>query len=93
MKYNSIGKAARIAAAASGGVRYDTYMTHAQRSCIGNNIWLCAYCADRIDRDTQRHPVSLLHNWKQQAENLAWSELGKPQPSERELAVFKNKAR
>jgi len=92
MKVNSIGKAAHITAAAPGGARYDPAMTHAQRSCIGNGIWLCANCADRIDRDAQRYPVSLLHDWKRQAEDLARSELGKPLPSERELAVFKTKA-
>lgn len=36
MKFNSIGMAAHIAAAAPGGAHYDPAMTHAQRSCIGN---------------------------------------------------------
>jgi hypothetical protein len=92
MKINSIGKAAHIAAAAPGGARYDQFMTHAQRSCIGNGIWLCSNCADMIDRDAQRYLVPLLLDWKQQAEDRAKSELGKPLPSERELAVFKAKA-
>ena len=92
MKFNSIGKAAHIAAAAPGGARYDTSMTHAQRSCIGNGIWLCANCADKIDRDALRYSVLLLHDWKQQAEYMARSELGKPLPSERELAIYKTKA-
>lgn len=92
MKFSSIGKAAHIAAAAPGGARYDTSMTHAQRSCISNGIWLCANCADKIDRDAQRYSIGLLHDWKEQAENLALSELGKPLPSERELAIYKAKA-
>lgn len=92
MKFNSIGKAAHISAAAPGGARYDTSMTHAQRSCISNGIWLCANCADKIDRDSQRYSVSLLHDWKQQAEILTRSELGKPLPSKRELAIYKAKA-
>lgn len=92
MKFNSIGKAAHIAAAAPGGARYDTSMIHAQRSCISNGIWLCANCADKIDRDAQRYSVLLLYDWKRQAENLARSELGKSLPSERELAIYKAKA-
>lgn len=92
MKFNNIGKAAHIAAAALGGARYDPTMSHAQRSCISNGIWLCANCADTIDRDAQRYSVQLLLEWKRQAEDRAKSEHGKPLPSERELAVFKAKA-
>lgn len=92
MKFNSIGKAAHIAAAAPGGARYDQFMTHTQRCCIGNGIWLCANCADMIDRDAQRYSVQLLLDWKRQAEDRAKLELGKPLPSERELAVFKARA-
>lgn len=92
MKFNNIGKAAHIAAAALGGARYDQTMSHAQRSSISNGIWLCANCADTIDRDVQRYSVQLLLEWKRQAEDRAKSEHGKPLPSERELAVFKAKA-
>ncbi|GIK70924.1 MAG: hypothetical protein BroJett020_22190 [Bacteroidota bacterium] len=92
MKFNNIGKAAHIAAAALGGARYDPTMSHAQRSSISNGIWLCANCADTVDRDAQRYSVQLLLEWKRQAEDLAKSEHGKPLPSERELAVFKAKA-
>lgn len=88
---NSVGKAAHIAAAAPGGPRYDDTMTSKQRSCISNGIWLCSICADDVDRDAIRYPASLLHVWKDQAENAARAELGKSLPSERELAVFKTK--
>ena len=89
--FNSVGKAAHIAAAAPGGPRYDVAMTSEQRSCISNGIWLCSICADDVDRDEIRYPASLLHEWKLQAENVARTELGKSLPSERELSVFKTK--
>lgn len=88
---NSVGKAAHIAAAATGGPRYDASMTPGQRSCVSNGIWLCSICADDVDRDALRYPATLLHAWKRQAENTARAELGKALPTERELAVFKTK--
>jgi len=91
-KSNNIGKAAHIEAASSGGPRYNPEMTFSQRSAIYNGIWLCANCADKIDRDPTRYSVPLLLRWKQDAEQTAEIELGKPLPSSRELALFKTKA-
>ncbi len=58
-----IGKAAHIAAAASGpgARRYDASMTSKERAGIGNAIWLCSDHADLIDRDEVTYPVAQLH--------------------------------
>lgn len=68
---NNLGKAAHICAAAEGGPRYDASQTSAERRSIQNGIWLCASCADKIDRDPVRYPVGLLRTWKAQAESAA----------------------
>jgi hypothetical protein len=89
---SNIGKAAHIAAAAAGGPRYISTMAPEQRGGIGNGIWLCSNCADMIDRDEQRYPAGLLHEWRCRAETTARAEQGKKLPSERELSVFRAKA-
>lgn len=76
-KANVIGKAAHICAAAPGGPRYDPAMTSKERSGIDNGIWLCANCADRIDRDEKHFTQELLHRWKQIAIARSFANLGK----------------
>lgn len=70
-KVNSLGHAAHICAAAEGGPRYDANQTPEQRSSIRNGIWLCVGCANKIDRDPVKYPVSLLHAWKAEVEAAA----------------------
>lgn len=64
----SIGVAAHIAAAASGGKRFDPAMSPAERKNIKNGIWLCQSCAKLIDSDEIKFTTELLHKWKRQAE-------------------------
>lgn len=77
----NIGKAAHIAAAAPGGPRYVASMTSNERSSIDNAIWLCSNCATMIDVAPEAYPISLLHEWKHQAEHAADLEKGKALPS------------
>jgi hypothetical protein len=64
------GKAAHITAASEGGPRYDRSLSSAQRKSIQNAIYLCAVCADLIDKnDGVDHPAPLLHSWKTEHEN------------------------
>ena len=89
----NVGVAAHIAGASPGGARYDGTMTAEQRSDPANGIWLCQYCAKLIDTDAVRYPVSLLLEWKQQAEEIALarayaSKLGGNSLKSRALMVF-----
>ncbi len=80
-KVNRIGEAAHISAAAKGGPRYDANMTSDERKAIDNGIWLCSNCADMTDKDWKRYPIELLHQWKENAEELALKEMGKKLPT------------
>lgn len=80
-KVNNIGVAAHISAASPGGARYDKSMSSKERTSIKNGIWLCYICSIKIDRDEKRYPVSLLEQWKKDAEDTAISEHGKKLPS------------
>ncbi|PRX19151.1 hypothetical protein B0G75_13914 [Paraburkholderia sp. BL18I3N2] len=90
-KVNNIGQAAHIAAAAPGpgAARYDPTMTSEERSDVDNGIWLCQNCATMIDRDAARYPVTLLKEWKQQAEQVADEERGQNPVSRTELALMR----
>ena len=79
-KVNNIGVAAHICAAAPGGPRFNPDMSPEQRRSIENGIWLCRKCATEIDNDEDRFPVSLLEQWKANAEEARKNELGKPLP-------------
>lgn len=68
----NVGVAAHIAAAASGGPRYDASMTVEQRRDIANGVWLCQRCAKLIDSDTNHYSVELLRTWKMDAERRAF---------------------
>ena len=82
---NSIGIAAHICAASPGGPRYDPEMTPTERKSIENAIWLCSNCSIEIDRDENKYSVSLLKQWKAEAELLASQELGKRLPDNDEI--------
>lgn len=56
-------------------------MTPKERKSIDNAIWLCTACADRVDVDEQKYPVTLLRAWKEKVENLASRQLGSPIPN------------
>jgi hypothetical protein len=75
---NSVGVAAHITAASSGGPRYDPTLTPEQRSSAENGIWLCGTHADEIDGDVVRFPVPTLQWWKEQAVAAALQERGVP---------------
>lgn len=65
-KSTRLGKAAHITAASEGGPRYDPKISPEQRSSPENGIWLCAECADRVDKreNESQYPVELLRKWK-----------------------------
>lgn len=81
-KVNSIGEAAHITAAALGigARRYNPALKPEERRSIHNGIWLCANCADKIDKDEKTYTVALLHEWKEKAEENAKREQGKKLP-------------
>lgn len=56
----SVGVAAHITAAASGGPRHDATLTPGQRSSAKNGVWLCQVCAKLVDSDVERYPVEVL---------------------------------
>ena len=74
-KATSIGIAAHITAASSGGPRYDENLSTEQRTHIDNAIWLCSNCATMIDKDEKKYPVGTLNEWKIQAENESTQKL------------------
>jgi hypothetical protein len=71
----NIGVAAHITAAASGGKRYNAYLSSAQRASSWNGIWLCQTCAHLIDTDEQRFSEEQLHHWKTQNEREVFAEM------------------
>ncbi len=70
-KSTNTGKAAHICAAASGGPRFNSDMTEAERKSIDNAIWLCGPCSEIIDREEDAYSVDLLKKWKKNAESYA----------------------
>jgi hypothetical protein len=71
----SIGNAAHITAASSGGLRYDN--NDEQRHSHENGIWLCANCHTLIDNKPfeDRYTVEILMKWKKTAIEKARLEL------------------
>lgn len=67
----NMGTASHICAAAKGGPRYNEDMTPEERKSSENGIWLCNFCADLVDKDPNRYTVSLLNQWKEEAEKNA----------------------
>lgn len=72
----NVGVAAHITAASSGGARYNPALSSEERSHPSNAIWLCQTCAKLIDNDAVRFPISLLVQWKADAEDAALSTIG-----------------
>lgn len=62
------GEACHINAAASGGPRYSSEQTNADRSSIENAIWLCTECSTRIDKDEASYSDVALQELKQKHE-------------------------
>src|SRR5688572_21610059 len=89
-KAANIGVACHIVAASpDGGPRADASLTSEERSHFNNGIWLCENCAKLIDTDTERYTTELLKQWKQEAEQAALQELGRPRGfSKGKLAVI-----
>lgn len=64
------GRAAHITAARPGGSRFKAGLTKGARSSIQNGIWLCADCADLIDKNEgSGFSVEQLLGWKRAAED------------------------
>lgn len=78
---DSIGRAAHICAASSGGPRFDPYLSPEQIRSFENGIWLCANHASEIDSDYSRYSKADLLTWKEQALALAREEKGHKLPS------------
>ena len=76
-----LGKAAHIAAASSGGPRYDIFQSSEDRRSIDNAIYLCCACADLIDKNNGvEFPTALLISWKYEHEQWVKNNLNKDQP-------------
>jgi hypothetical protein len=71
----TLGRAAHITAAASGGPRYDIRLTPTERKSADNGIWLCGGCANLIDADETAYPEQLIRDWKRTAQKRARLEL------------------
>ncbi|MCD8486687.1 MAG: hypothetical protein LRZ84_08055 [Desertifilum sp.] len=67
----SIGVAAHITAAASGGPRFDRNLSSTERKSPENGIWLCQNCGKIIDSDDKRFSIALLKEWKKLSEQAA----------------------
>jgi hypothetical protein len=74
-KATSIGIAAHITAASSGGPRYDENLSTEQRTHIDNAIWLCSNCAALIDKDEKKYTIEIIENWKKTAEDESTKKL------------------
>ncbi len=72
------GDAVHITGASPNGPRYDASISSAERSAIGNGIWLCVVCARKVDHDQDSYSVELLRSWKASAEAAAAQEFGRP---------------
>ena len=72
------GRACHICAAAPGGPRYDDRQTVEERSGIGNGIWMCGNCSDRIDKDFATYPKEKLHEWRSHVEAFVSGDGAKP---------------
>jgi len=77
-KYIYVGKAAHITSAAAKGPRHDATLTNSERRSIENGIFLCATCADMIDKNGGvDFPVDEIKQWKSQHESWARGNLNR----------------
>jgi hypothetical protein len=86
----TIGVAAHICAASSGGPRYDAAQTRGARRSKENGIWLCQNCGRLIDVDPGKFTVEVLRGWKRAAQERAFRELvvpGLPSPTEEAVRI------
>ena len=74
-KWQCIGEAAHIEAAAIGGKRYNPSMDDDARRSAANGLWLCRSCHTLIDADDVTYTVAELRKWKRLAEEKAKNEL------------------
>lgn len=84
----NLGKAAHITAATNGGPRYDPTLSSEERRSIQNGIWCCTRDADLIDKDAAAYPVTLLRQWKAEAEKLAAIEAFTDQPRQESRIII-----
>jgi hypothetical protein len=77
-KSTSIGVAAHITAASSGGPRYASEITAETRSSGENAIWLCQSCAKVVDNDPKVYTKDTIVAWKHGAETAALMEIRQP---------------
>jgi hypothetical protein len=73
----NVGVVAHITAASPRGARFNPSLSPEERSHPSNAIWLCQTCAKLIDNDADRFPVSMLVQWKTEAEASAFSTIGR----------------
>lgn len=73
----SVGVAAHIHAAASGGPRYDESQTPTERAAFENGIWLCNNCSRLVDGNETTFLRSSSAKWKADAELAAAQRIGK----------------
>lgn len=68
----TLGKACHLTAARPLGPRYGPLLSDAQRAHPDNGIWMCAICADQIDKKENEaaFPVALLRMWKEFHESV-----------------------
>ena len=78
---SSVGVAAHICGAASGGPRYDPEQTPEQRADPSNGIWLCHNCSDSVDKDPARFTAVALRTWKQQHDLYLATQNSKRRPA------------
>lgn len=83
----NIGTAAHICAAALGGPRYDENMSEADRSSAENGIWMCRDHGKVIDSDVKHFTVSLLRQWKKEAETESWKRVLKGKAADSLIVV------
>lgn len=67
----SIGVAAHIHAASSGGPRYNSNQSDYARASHENGIWLCQSCSRLVDIDFEGYSAAQLTEWKSLAESAA----------------------
>jgi len=70
----TLGVAAHICGASSGGPRFDSRQTEEERSAASNGIWLCHNCSDLVDKDDTKYPPGVLHKWKSDHETWVAAE-------------------
>ena len=84
----TIGVAAHISAASSGGPRYNATQTREARRSKDNGIWLCQNCGRLVDADAQKFTIELLTGWRRVAQERAFRELLAPEtPALRDEAI------